>query len=289
MWHRGLPNYQASNHLSPYSHLTNTKYPPSTQSLTSSLAWNHVVVHPRYPVGVLVETPPERCDVSIAFGKKLRLLSERWSYARRSQGGVKFEHLEAAGSRIIENDHKRKIRRETENLKILGVANWAWCYFCLRNHNLLPSSVHHKASHIRSVAALKRWSLAVPGTSWLRCRVAGNQVWRVWIYDVLYRKSRHYNLIIIWIMYIYYAINTMQNSPWPKHSKQCLSFSRDLFDINDRFSHTKCGPLLSVVLLCPLFRLRDSHLWSWTLHGTNVSHQTGKGKSSSNIPWLGIC
>lgn len=77
MWHRGLPNYQASNHLSPYSHLTKTKYPPSTQSLTSSLAWNHVVVHPRYPVGVLVETPPERCDVSIAFGKKLRLLSER--------------------------------------------------------------------------------------------------------------------------------------------------------------------------------------------------------------------
>ena len=70
MWHRGLPNYQASNHLSPYSHLTKTKYPPSTQSLTSSLVWNHVVVHPRYPVGVLVETPPEKCDVSIAFGKK---------------------------------------------------------------------------------------------------------------------------------------------------------------------------------------------------------------------------
>lgn len=136
----------------------------------------------------------------------------------RSQGAVKFEHVEAA-----EPDYwkwsQRKIRLETENLKILGVANWGWSYICLRNHNLPPSSVHHKASHIRSVAALKRWSLAVPGTSWLRCRVAGNQVWRVWIYDVHYRKSRHYNLITIWIMYIYYAINTMQNSPWPKHSK----------------------------------------------------------------------
>ena len=62
-----LPNYQASNHFSPCSHSTKTKYPPSTQSLTSSLAWNHVVVHPRYPVGVLVEIPPERCDVSFFF------------------------------------------------------------------------------------------------------------------------------------------------------------------------------------------------------------------------------
>ena len=51
MWHRGLPNYQASNHLSPYSHLTKTKYPPSTQSLTSSLAWNHVVVHTKVSSG----------------------------------------------------------------------------------------------------------------------------------------------------------------------------------------------------------------------------------------------
>lgn len=85
----------------------------------------------------------------------------------RSQGGVKFGRSTLKQlNRTIENDH----RLETEDLRILGFGQLSvmhiiatrqckknrWGEIALEIANLQPSSVHHKASHIRSVAALKR-------------------------------------------------------------------------------------------------------------------------------------